>query len=115
MTAGQFDFDIEQGATFHMILTCYDENHALIDFTNFTAVMKARAALNSDVVYLSLANGSGITLGGVAGTLDVLIDKSVTAAYTFSTAVYDITITDGSGVATRVFEGTITLSRQASR
>lgn len=90
--------------------------HPPVDLTGFTARMQIRSSLSSIVVIheLTTANG-GITLGGAAGTVGLLIPAATTTSFDFTTAVYDLELVSGSGVVTRLLSGKITLSKEVTR
>lgn len=114
--AGKLNIVIEQGATFNPVLTYRDENAALIDLSGYTARMQIRLA-KSDLAFIHelTTENSGITLGGVAGTITLLITDTDTAAFTFTDAVYDLELISGGGIVTRLIEGTVTLSAEATK
>ncbi len=70
---------IHRGYNWALSLTARDgEGGPAIDMTGKTATFKIRASVSgSDLVSLSV--GSGITLGGAAGTIDLAISKTATA------------------------------------
>jgi hypothetical protein len=116
MSAGKHKFEIEQGATFNPILTWKDENDTVINLTDFTARMQIRQSVNSSTVLeeLTTENG-GITLGGVLGTITLLISASDTAAYTWKTGVYDLELISPTGIVTRLLQGTVIVSPEVTR
>lgn len=73
---GRLDLVITQGVDFRKTLTLEDGNGAPIDLTGCTAALKIRDA--NDAVLASLADGSGLTLGGAAGTVGVVILAAAT-------------------------------------
>ncbi len=54
---------------------------------------------------LTTENG-GITLGGIAGTIELLITATDTASFNFSAAVYDLELVNGVEV-TRLIKGSV--------
>lgn len=116
MPAAQYDFTIEQGTTVAKVFTYKDDSNANIDLTGYTARMQARATIDasSPLIDLTTENG-GITLGGAAGTVTINISATETAAYTFTTAVYDLELVSAGGVVTRLLKGTITLDKEVTR
>lgn len=113
MSAGVYDITIEQGATFALTLTWLDTDGVTpINLTGYTARMKIKKSVGGTEI-ASLTNASGITLGGVAGTIAILIADTATAAYTFKRAVYDLELVNGSTV-TRLIEGNVILSREVT-
>lgn len=75
---GRLNLILVQGVDFRKTLTLEDGNGAPIDLTGCTAALKIRDA--NDAVLASLADGSGLTLGGPAGTIGVVILAAATKA-----------------------------------
>lgn len=116
MTAGVYNFTLEQGVTFRRQVTIYDANNDPVDLTDFTARMQIRPEVESDtvIVYLTSANG-GLTLGASAGTIDILINDTETSSVT-TDGVYDIEIISGdTGDVTRVLKGKVRLDPEVTR
>jgi len=66
--------------------------------------MTIRPFVGSNTTTLVLTNGNGITLGGSAGTVSILISAAVTADFEPSRYSYDFVLNSGS-VITRLLEG----------
>lgn len=117
MAAGYHHFVIEQGATFNQTLTLKDSSGTVINLTGYTSGemdLRENPEATSAIVTLTTAN-SGITLGGAAGTVTLLISSTNTANLTAGDGVYDLEITSGNGVVTRLLEGTYSVRRNISR
>lgn len=112
----RFDIEIKQGATYQLTVTWKDSAGTAINLTGYTARMQVRETYSSSSTIVSLTSSSGITLGGAAGTIAILISATTTAALTapFS-GVYDLEVVDGSGVVTRLLEGAATVSPEVTR
>ncbi len=113
--AGKLNIVIEQGTTFNPVLTYKDENDVAIDLTGYTARMQIRLKRTSASFIHELTSGAGITLGGVAGTIELLISDTDTAAFSFTSAVYDLELVSGGGIVTRLLEGSVTLKKEATK
>lgn len=116
--AANVDISIDQGATFSYTVTARS-NGAYLNLTGYSARMKIRKSADSAAALLSLvspsASGTGIDLGGAAGTVEVKISATDTAALDFYVARYDLEIVDGSGKVTRLLEGRVTLNREITK
>jgi hypothetical protein len=87
-----------------------------VDLTGYTARMQVRASAAATAVLLDLTTeNGGITLGGTDGTITCTSSATQTAALTFGTGVYDLELVDGSGVVTRLAEGSVCVSREVTR
>lgn len=111
--AGTYDFTIEQGTTFSRTFTWTDSSNNPINLTGYTAKLSIAPA-PAGTPYISLTDTSGITLGGSAGTIAVTLTAAQTTAFTFTTAKYDLKLTDASGNVTRLLEGTVTLDDEVT-
>ena len=113
--AGKLNIVIEQGTTFNPVLTYKDENDSPIDLTGYDARMHIRSKRTSTTTIHELTVGSGITLGGVAGTISLLINDTDTAAFSFTSAVYDLELISSGGVVTRLLEGSVSLRKETTK
>lgn len=116
MPAATHDILIEQGATFKLSLVWKDSAGAPFNLTGYTARMQARGALTSNEVLLDLTSTNGaITLGGTAGTIDIKISATLTAALQAPRGVYDLEIVSPSGDVTRLIQGAFSVSKEVTR
>jgi hypothetical protein len=111
-----FNITINQGATFELTVTWKDSAGTAINLTGYSARMQVRETYSSTSSVVSLTNGSGITLGGSAGTIAIVISATTTAALTapFS-GVYDLELVSAGGVVTRLLQGAATVSPEVTR
>ena len=100
---------IEQKATFRKKMTYRDKFKKPINLTGYGARMQIRAADGALLADLSVANGK-ITLGGAAGTIELVIPAADTAVMTFATALYDMKLIAPNGDEIRFLQGKVTLS-----
>ena len=117
MSAGFHHFVIEQGATFSKVLTLKDSSGTVIILTGYTSAemdLRTNADASSEVLTLTTGN-SRVSLGGSAGTITLTISATDTASMTADDGVYDLEITDASGVIYRILEGTYSVRRGISR
>ena len=112
----RFDITINQGATFELTITWKDSAGTAINLSGYTARMQVRETYSSTTPIVSLTNGAGITLGGSAGTIAIVISATTTAALTapFS-GVYDLELVSAGGVVTRLLQGAATVSPEVTR
>lgn len=111
---GKVNLAIYQGATYDKTFT-WIVSDVPVNLTGYTARMKVRPTVSSSTVYLDLTTANGkIVLGGSAGTVQLLLSATETAALTFTTGVYDLELVSGSTV-TRLIEGNVTVSKEVTR
>lgn len=109
MTAAIKHFIIEQKATFKKRMTYRDKLKKPINLTGCAAAMQIRDAEGVLLAELTTENG-GIVLGGILGTIDLLIADAVTSLMTFAAAVYDLKLVFLDGTSQRLLQGKVTLS-----
>ncbi len=113
MSAGQYNTVCEQGATYSRVLTWRDSSSVLVNLTGYTAEMDVRTSSRDLVVTLTTANGR-ISLGGSAGTITLTLSATETAALAPGCYLYDLLLTSGGGVVTRLVEGAFEISGRVS-
>jgi hypothetical protein len=111
---GDYNIKCPQGATFDKTFTI-TVNGSPMNLTGYTAAMQVRETYDSTSTLLSLTNGSGITLGGTAGTIAVLVASTATAAIADGFYSYDLEITSGGGVTDRLLQGKFVVTPQVTR
>ncbi len=109
MPAAKKNLVIEQKAAFRKRFVYRQPNKKPVNLTGFGARMQIRLPDGTLIVDLSTENGR-ITLGGVAGTIDLRLSKLETAAMNFTGALYDLKLVPPSGDDFRLLEGKVTLS-----
>jgi hypothetical protein len=112
---GIYNFTIKQGATFERVITWKDANDDVIDLTGYEARMMVRENITSAAPFVSLDDTDGITLGGVAGTISILLTATQTAAIAQTSGVYDLELESPAGKVTRLLEGTVIISKEVTR
>lgn len=87
-----------------------------INLTGYTAQMQIRSAVDSAtaLVTLTTSNG-GIVLGGTAGTIELLITSTATAAFDWEDAVYSLQLTSSGGVVAVLLQGSIHIDTDATQ
>lgn len=105
-----------QNADYDLLVTWKDSTGSPINLTGFTAALQVRLTYGEATTVISLTNGSGLTLGGAAGTIAIHIPYSLTAPLQAPKGyVYDLRVASGSGAATRILEGELFLSPTVTR
>ena len=113
--AGSFDFTIEQGATFNLLLT-WKINDVPVNLTNWTARLQARVDVEDTETVLTLTTeNGGITLGGALGTISLDRTATQTALLPAGTYVYDLELISGVGAVTRLVQGELDISAEVTR
>jgi hypothetical protein len=110
---GTYNIVCPQGATWDRTFSTTLGGTA-IDLTGYTAAMQVRDAADSATALISLSSGSGIVLGGTAGTLQVTIASSVTAGVAAGSYSYDLELYSGSET-TRLLQGAFNVTAGVTR
>ena len=109
---------IPQGETFKARFNWVDENGVAIDNTAYTSSrMQIRQSYTATVVEANLTVGSGITLGGANGVIDIEIPEATTEAWTFTDGVYDLemVIPGSPDDVTRAVQGKICVTPEVTK
>lgn len=112
MPAGIYNIFVEQGATFTRTLT-WKINKNVVNLTGYTARLKVRTnsrnTVPTKILISSLTSSSGITLGGTAGTIQLTISATQTAALAPGKYSYDLELESAGGEVTRLVKGKFTV------
>jgi len=102
--SAKYNLVCDQATTFNFLFTI-NNNNTPLNLTGYTGVMTVRpfVGATTTTVVASTANGR-MTLGGIAGSVTVLIDATTTGAIGSGRYVYDLVLTTGATV-TRYLEG----------
>ncbi len=88
----------------------FADNGKPIDLTGYTARMEFRAKQTYASPALSLTSGSGITLGGTAGTVRFVITEAQAIALTLAAGTHELILIDAGGASRPFFVGEFTRS-----
>ena len=113
MVTGKIDFTCPQGSTFSRTIT-YKINETPVNLTGYTSKLQVREYHYSDDYLVSLSSGNGMTLGGSAGTIAVLIGAGTTETFIPGSYVYDLEVTV-SGTVTRLIEGKFNVTPEVTK
>jgi hypothetical protein len=102
--AETYNYTIDQGADWFLSIQYKDSAGAAINLTGYTAAMQFRPVA-SNVTSLNLTSSSGITITAATGTLAIHITAVQSAALLATQYEYELEITSGSGVVTRLIQG----------
>ena len=111
MSAGTYNFILEQGATFNRQLTVKDDG-SVMNLTGYSVASKMRSTHDSSTVVgtftFTISNATG-------GIITMSMTNSTTGAIEEGIYVYDLEMTSGGGVVTRLMEGTVTVNPEVTR
>ena len=111
MSAGTYNFTIEQGTTFSRVLTL-QENSSAMNLTGYSVASQMRSTHDSSSI---VATFSGSVTNASSGQLTLSLTNSQTSAIEEAIYVYDVEITSGAGAVTRILEGNVTVTPEVTR
>lgn len=111
---GIYNIKCPQGATFDKTFSVAFDGVPM-DLTGYSAALQVRETFDSANPVVSLTNGTGITLGGVLGTIRVVIASTATTAIPAGYYSYDLEITSGAGVKDRLLEGKFVVTPEITK
>ncbi|MCU4601851.1 hypothetical protein [Acinetobacter ursingii] len=116
MPAAKLNLKIEQGATFRQTFD-WTTNGVPVNLTGFETRMQLRQPIDSPTIIheLTTSNGGIHFTDPLNGKFELFISNIDTAAFNFSTCVYDLEMVAPNTDVTRLIEGTITLSKEVTR
>jgi hypothetical protein len=106
VTAGKYNFIIEQGAQVRKVLTFET------DWTGYSARMKIKTLSGALVLSLTSVPVTGDRLVISGNTITIIITTATTTAMNFSQGRYDLELVDPSGEVERQLKGIVAFSRE---
>lgn len=103
-----------QGASFDYSLT-WRTNGTAVNLTGYSARMQVRESYDSGTAVVSITSGTGITLGGTAGSIILELTPTTTAGVASGQYVYDLELMTSGGYVTRLLEGNFTVDPEVTR
>jgi hypothetical protein len=100
---------IDQGTTFNTSFTFTTDNDDPIDFSTYTAASQMRKSYSSSTSY-------AFTVGlGNTGLITIGMNANTTSSITAGRYLYDLEVTDISGIKSRLVEGIVTVTPEITR
>ena len=117
MSTPRCHFDVPTYSRFGATITWYltSAKTSTKDLTNYTAAMDIRRKVSDSSALIALTSSSGITLGGTAGTISIVLTDTQTAAVTPGFAYWDLELIDADGSNLRLVEGTMEFTPSVTR
>ena len=109
--AGFVELTLEQGANFNTVLDLKDSAGGILNLAGYTVAAQMRKSY-----YSTTATNFTITVtDAAAGQITMSMNSANTANVTPGRYVYDVLITSGASVKTRIIEGIITVLPSVTR
>jgi hypothetical protein len=123
MSAGKYNINCEQGATFDRVITYRDANNSPINILSYSARMHVReyaagpliVGLSSSDDTLKLDGPVELSQDGANGNVRMSLSAIVTAALPSGNYKYDLEIESLTGQVTRLIEGKFTVVPEITR
>lgn len=116
MAAAQYDIEIEQGATHSESFTWEDGNGTPVNLTGYKARMQFRKSATSTEKLLDASTENGlIVLTPLEGAVSITLPASLTSAFSWAQARYDLELESSDGTVVRLVEGAVTVSKEITR
>lgn len=119
MEPGVYNIVMYQGQDWKVTLNLVQSNNLPVNLTGgWLARMECRIAQDpTSALQFALssvpAGGIGtITITPLSGTLTLVLPNAITSALTFTTAFYDLLLTDPLGNESPILTGTVTLTKR---
>lgn len=114
ITPGNYNITVWSGADYDKTFTV-TQNGTAINWSGYTAQMQVRESADATATLLSLTNGSGITLGGTAGTIALTITNAQSSAIDAGSYSYDLEMISNGGLITRLLQGSFNVVGNVTR
>jgi hypothetical protein len=109
--AGFVELTLEQGANFNAVLDLKDAAGGILNLTGYAVASQMRKSY-----YSNTATQFTISVtDAAAGQITMTMNSANTSNVTPGRYVYDVLLTSGSGVKTRIIEGIVTVLPSVTR
>jgi hypothetical protein len=109
--AGFVELTLEQGANFNTVLDLKDSSGGILNLSGYSVLAQMRKSY-----YSNTSTSFTMTISdAAAGQITMAMSAANTASVTPGRYVYDILLTSGSGIKTRIIEGIITVMPSVTR
>jgi len=109
------NIEIQENTDYLLSITYRDDLSNLpVNLTGYSAFLEIKPAFGSDSVFLTLTDGSGLTLGGVTGSIDIIIPASATNRFNYPSwdkGTYMLTVVDLFTKRVPLLKGFVTIIR----
>jgi hypothetical protein len=112
--ATELDLNFDKGSYFSKTIRVLNESGSNYDLTSHSALMQIRETHDSPTVALELSTvGGTLVINTINSTIEIKIPHNSDLIY--SKYVYDLEITNLSGVPIRVIQGVVNVSPEVTR
>jgi hypothetical protein len=115
MALSSYDISADQGSDLDTLITYTDDSGLPVNLTGCSARMQVRQFAGSSASRLSLTSSSGITLGGVLGTIRISISAAALSLVPAGSYVYDIELVDTTQVVLKILSGKFVVNAEVTK
>lgn len=101
---------VDQGSTFNTTIDITDENDQPLNLSGYTGQAQMRKHYTS-----SNAVSFGVLINSSLGSIALSLSANTTIQITPGRYVYDVELTDSSGIVSRIVEGIVTVTPNVTR
>ena len=101
---------VDQGVDYSTDINLTDDDEQAIDLTGYTANSQIRKTFTS-----SNSVSFSTSVSGTTGVVTLSLTANQTGSLTSGRYVYDVFLTNGSGVKSRIVEGIVTVTPRVTR
>lgn len=114
LVTGTYNIVCPQGVTYTETFT-YSIGGTAVNLSGYSASMQVRRSYDDLTALITLSSpSSGITLGGSAGTITLVIPFATTETFQAGQYIYDLELTSSGGIKDRLIQGTFTVSAEVT-
>jgi len=108
---------LPQGTDFNILVEFQLGNPpSTVDLTGFTGVLQVRRNYDSPVLLELTSTDGEILFDNIAPNISIMFPHAKTETMTvYEDMIYDLKITSGTGIITRVMQGCFSLNREVTR
>ena len=124
MPTNRNDLNFQQGETFQLALNIQNANNMNIDLSTYSAAMQLRQSYTNNIVVESMSTANSEIMVANLGWYAITLPASRTAAVSTNGAVgyppkviyvYDLSLTDQTGITTKIMYGQVNFYSQVTR
>lgn len=110
----RYDIYAEAGVTLQLSVQWKDSDGDAINLAGYTAAMQVRRTVDEDPL-VSLTQSSGLAITANTGTIAITVAASTMDDLEEGRYLYDLDVTSGSGIVTRLLRGRFFVGREVTR
>ena len=115
MALSTYDISADQGSDLDTVITYTDDSAVPVNLTGCSARMQVRKFAGSSNSRLNLTSSSGITLGGAAGTIRIVVSAAALSLVPAGSYRYDIELVDTTQTVLKILSGDFVVNAEVTK